>query len=174
MAGLGSVAGQEEIRLCVQISMVALFAPRCGDLHVLELLWAQIGTIVTNHQNLFSPYNWGSTTLTVSNIHFMPQGPSEYYSLGVFSSLLVRFRRSSITSSSAASQTLRTMSASLASTPWSLRHKAHTALCQSVSGRATLSVLSDYCVIGQPQNLPQASCLLFPASCPCCPLNLKL
>ena len=34
MAGLGSVAGQEEIRQCVLISMVALFAPRCGDLHV--------------------------------------------------------------------------------------------------------------------------------------------
>ena len=65
MAGLGSIAGQEEIRLCVQISMVALFAPRCGDLHVLESLWSQIGT-VTNHQSLFSPYDWGSSTLTVS------------------------------------------------------------------------------------------------------------
>ena len=54
MAGLGSVAGQEEIRLCVQISMVALFAPRCGDLCTLELLWSQIGT-VANHQSLFSP-----------------------------------------------------------------------------------------------------------------------
>ena len=64
MAGLGSVAGQEEIRLCVQISMVALFAPRCGDLCTLELLWSQIGT-VTNHQSLFSPYDWGSSTLTV-------------------------------------------------------------------------------------------------------------
>ena len=54
MAGLGSIAGQEEIRLCVQISMVALIAPRCGDLRVLESLWLQIGT-VTNHQSLFSP-----------------------------------------------------------------------------------------------------------------------
>ena len=57
MAGLGSIAGQEDIRLCVQISMVALFAPRCGDLHVLELLWSLIGT-VTNHQSLFSPDDW--------------------------------------------------------------------------------------------------------------------
>ena len=65
MAGLGSIAGQEEIRLCVQISMVALFTPRCGDLHVLESLWSQIGT-VTNHQSLFSPYDWGSSKLTVS------------------------------------------------------------------------------------------------------------
>ena len=65
MAGLGSIAGQEEIRLCVQISMVALFAPRCGDLNVLESLWSQIGT-VTNHQSLFSPYDWGSSKLTVS------------------------------------------------------------------------------------------------------------
>ena len=64
MAGLGSVTSQEEFRLCVQISMVALFAPRCGDLHVLESLWSQIGT-VTNHQALFSPYDWGSSTLTV-------------------------------------------------------------------------------------------------------------
>ena len=65
MAGLGSIAGQEEIRLCVQISMVALFVPRCGDLNVLESLWSQIGT-VTNHQSLFSPYDWGSSKLTVS------------------------------------------------------------------------------------------------------------
>ena len=65
MAGLGSIAGQEEIRLCVQISMVALFAPRCGDLYTLELLWSQIGT-VTNHQSLFSPYDWGSSTPPVS------------------------------------------------------------------------------------------------------------
>ena len=65
MAGLGSIAGQEEIRLCVQISMVALFTPRCGDLNVLESLWSQIGT-VTNHQSLFSPYDWGSSKLTVS------------------------------------------------------------------------------------------------------------
>ena len=43
MAGLGSIAGQKEIRLCVQISMVALFAPRGG--HVLESLWSQIGTV---------------------------------------------------------------------------------------------------------------------------------
>ena len=69
MAGLGSIAGQEEIRLCVQISMVALFGPRCGDLHVLELLWTQIGT-VTNHQRLFSPYDWGSSTLTVNIVNF--------------------------------------------------------------------------------------------------------
>ena len=69
IAGLGSVAGQEEIRLCVQTSMVALFAPRCGDLHVLESLWSQIGT-VTNHQALFSPYQWGSSTLTVSIIGY--------------------------------------------------------------------------------------------------------
>ena len=75
MAGLGSIAGQEEIRLCVQISLVALFAPRCGDLHVLESLWSQIGT-VTNHQSLFSPYNWGSTTLTVSINYFQPRGLS--------------------------------------------------------------------------------------------------
>ena len=65
MAGLGSIAGQEEIRLCVQISMVALFASRCGNLNVLESLWSQIGT-VTNHQSLFSPYDWGSSKLTVS------------------------------------------------------------------------------------------------------------
>ena len=69
MAGLGSIAGQEEIRLCVQISMVALFAPRCGDLHVLESLWLQIGT-VTNRQSLFSPYDWGSSALTVSIVNF--------------------------------------------------------------------------------------------------------
>ena len=69
MAGLGSIAGQEEIRLCVQISMVALFAPRCGDLHVLESLWSQIGTI-TNHHSLFPPYGWGSSTLTVSIVDF--------------------------------------------------------------------------------------------------------
>ena len=75
MAGLGSIAGQEEIRLCVQISLVALFAPRCGDLHVLESLWSQIGT-VTNHQSLFSPYKWGSTTLTVSINYFQPRGLS--------------------------------------------------------------------------------------------------
>ena len=172
MAGLGSVAGQEEIRLCVQISMVALFAPRCGDLHVLELLWAQIGT-VTNHQNLFSPYDWGSTTLTVSIIHFKPLGPSVYYSLSIFSSLLVHFRRSSITSSSAVSRTLRTTSASLDGTPWSLRHEVPTVSCQSDSGRATVSTLSDYCVIAQPRNLLQASCMLFLASCLCCPLSLK-
>ena len=65
MAGLGSIAGQEEIRLCVQISMVALFTPRCGDLNVLKSLWSQIGT-VTNHKSLFSPYDWGSSKLTVS------------------------------------------------------------------------------------------------------------
>ena len=54
-AGLGSVAGQEEIRSCVQISRVALFAPRCGDLHVLESLWSQIGTVtVTNYQTVSS------------------------------------------------------------------------------------------------------------------------
>ena len=69
MAGLGSITGQEEDRLCVQISMVAVFAPRCGDLHVLESLWSQIGT-VTNYQSLFSPYDWGSTTLTVGIINF--------------------------------------------------------------------------------------------------------
>ena len=69
MAGLGSIAGQEEIRLCVLISMVALFAPHCGDLHVLESLWSQIGT-VTNYQSLFSPYDWGYATLTVDVISF--------------------------------------------------------------------------------------------------------
>ena len=69
MAGLGSIAGQEEIRLCVQISMVALFAPRCRDLPILESLWSQIGT-VSNHKCLFSPYDWGSPTLTVSIVNF--------------------------------------------------------------------------------------------------------
>ena len=65
MAGLGSLATQHEVRLCVQISMVALFSPRCRDLNVLQTLWSQIGK-VTNHQTLFSPFDWGSTTLTVS------------------------------------------------------------------------------------------------------------
>ena len=69
MTGLGSIAGQEEIRLCVQTTMVALFAPRCGDLRVLEPLWLQLGT-VTNQQSLFSPYDWDSSTLTVSIVDF--------------------------------------------------------------------------------------------------------
>ena len=67
MVGLDSVASREEIGLSVQISMVALFAPRSGDLHVLENLWSQIGT-VTNHRALFSSYDWGSSTLTVNII----------------------------------------------------------------------------------------------------------
>ena len=91
MAGLGSLGTQAEVRLCVQISIVALFSPRCGDLNVLETLWSQIGT-VTNHQTLFSPYDWGSSTLSVSIVNSWFQGPSEVFVVYINPILVVLFQ----------------------------------------------------------------------------------
>ena len=66
MAGLGSVVNQI---MCADFHDCSSAATRSGDLHVLQSLWSQIGT-VTNHQTLFSPYDWGSSRLAVSIISF--------------------------------------------------------------------------------------------------------
>ena len=137
MAGLGSLATQDEVRLCVKISMVALFSPRCGDLNVLQTLWFQIGT-VTNHQTLFSPFDWGSTTLTVSIVSFWFSEPSRLLLFVEISSLLFCLRPSFIISSCVACRLLHTMSAPQAITLWRLRPKGLTASFPSASGRRIL------------------------------------
>ena len=71
--------------------MVALFSPRCGDLNVLHTLWSQIGT-VTNHQTLFSPLDWGSTTLTVTIVSFWFSESSRVLLFVEISSLLFFFK----------------------------------------------------------------------------------
>ena len=69
MAGIGSVTNPAEIRLAMQISLVGHFVPVCGDLQLLGTLWKLVGE-VSNHQELFSPYDWGATTLTVRIVLF--------------------------------------------------------------------------------------------------------
>ena len=69
MAGIGSVTNPDEIRLAMQISLVGHFVPVCGDLQLLGTLWKLVGK-VSNHQELFSPYDWRATTLTVRIVPF--------------------------------------------------------------------------------------------------------
>ena len=119
MAGLGALGTQAEVRLCVQISNVALISPRCGDWNVLQTLWSQIGT-ATNHQTLFSPFDWGSATLTVSIVNsWFPESGRVLLFVEILS-LLFCLRPSFITSSCVACQMLHTMSATQATTLWSL------------------------------------------------------
>ena len=69
MAGIGSVTNPAEIRLAMQISLVGHFVPVCGDVQLLGTLWKLVGE-VSNHQEPFSPYDWGATTLTVRIVPF--------------------------------------------------------------------------------------------------------
>ena len=66
MAGIGAFTNPSEIRNSMQISLVGLFVPYCGNIPLLQTLWAQVG-VTANHQELFSPFDWGATKLTVSS-----------------------------------------------------------------------------------------------------------
>ena len=69
MAGVTSSANFEEIRLFTQISLIGYSVRRGGDILVLQSLWNQV-SIAANHKELFSPLDWGATTLTVSIFFF--------------------------------------------------------------------------------------------------------
>ena len=62
VTGIGSVTNTTELR-----HLVGHLVPICGDLKLLETLWKLVGE-VSNHQELFSPYDWSASTLTVSRI----------------------------------------------------------------------------------------------------------
>ena len=53
-----------DVRLGSQISLLGLFTKPCGNISVLQSLWTEVGAF-TNHQDLFSDLDWGSSTLTV-------------------------------------------------------------------------------------------------------------
>ena len=115
----------------------ALFFPRCRDVNIIQTLWSQIGT-VTNHQTLFSPFDWGSFTITVSIVSFWFSEPSSVLISVEFSSFRFCLRPSSITSSCVACRTLHTTLPPRAITLWSSRPKRPTASFPSAFGRRIL------------------------------------
>ena len=65
MAGIGAFSNPSEILTSMQIFLVGLFVPYCGNIPLLQTLWAQV-RVPANHQELFSLFDWGATTLRVS------------------------------------------------------------------------------------------------------------
>ena len=65
MVDITSTSSPEELRLCTQISLIGYLVPCSGEVLVLQTSWNQAG-IAANHKELFSPCDWGPTTLTVT------------------------------------------------------------------------------------------------------------
>ena len=90
-----------DARTKTQLCLVGNFIKTQGDLMVLRNLWSRMGSF-TNHQATFNDFDWGEERLSVSTVFFnrLDSVPLKVFFQKVFVS-----RRSSSTSSSAASMT---------------------------------------------------------------------
>ena len=70
MASIGGISNPDDLRTSTLISLIGTFVPRDGNISLLQKLWTRVG-VFTNHQALFSSFDWGSATLTVSRILFV-------------------------------------------------------------------------------------------------------
>ena len=66
MASIGGITNPSDLRTSTLISLIGTFVPQDGNLSLLQNLWTKVG-VFTNHQALFSSFDWGSATLTVSS-----------------------------------------------------------------------------------------------------------
>ena len=66
MASIGGFTNPDDLRTSTLISLIGTFVPRDGNISLLQSLWTRVG-VFTNHQALFSSFDWGSATLTVSS-----------------------------------------------------------------------------------------------------------
>ena len=65
MASIGGVTDPDDLRNSTLISLIGTFVPQDDNFSLLRMLWTNVGQF-TNHQALFSSFDWGSATLTVS------------------------------------------------------------------------------------------------------------
>ena len=65
MASIGGIANPDDLRTSTLISLIGKFVPKDGNFSLLQSLWTKVGQF-TNHQALFSSFDWGSATRTVS------------------------------------------------------------------------------------------------------------
>ena len=65
MASIGGITNPDDLRTSTLISLCGTFIPKDGNFSLLQSLWTKVGQF-TNHQALFSSFDWGSATLTVS------------------------------------------------------------------------------------------------------------
>ena len=65
MASIGGIANPDDLRTSTLISLIGTFILKDGNFSLLQSLWTKVGQF-TNHQALFSSFDWGSATLTVS------------------------------------------------------------------------------------------------------------
>ena len=77
MAGIGAFTNPTETRASMQISLIGLFVPYCGNVSLLQTLWTQKG-VTANHQELFSPFDWGATKLTVGSFLIVSRTPRTF------------------------------------------------------------------------------------------------
>ena len=66
MASIGGFTNPDDLLTSTLISLIGTFVPRDGNISLLQSLWTRVG-VFTNHQALFSSFDWGSATLTVSS-----------------------------------------------------------------------------------------------------------
>ena len=67
MASIGGLTNPDDLRTSTLISLIGTFVPQDGNISLLRNLWTRVG-MFTNHQALFSSFDWGPATLTVSRI----------------------------------------------------------------------------------------------------------
>ena len=66
MASIGGLTNSSDLRTSTLISVIGTFVPQDGNLSLLQSLWTKVG-VFTNHQALFSSFDWEPATLTVSS-----------------------------------------------------------------------------------------------------------
>ena len=66
MASIGGITNPSDLRTSTLISLIGTFVPKDGNHSLLQSFWTRVG-VFTNHQALFSSFDWGSATLTVSS-----------------------------------------------------------------------------------------------------------
>ena len=67
MASIGGITNPDDLRTSTLISLIGIFVSKDGNISLLQSLWTRVG-VFTNHQALFSSFDWGSATLIVSRI----------------------------------------------------------------------------------------------------------
>ena len=65
MTGMDYMSSSSDYRAKIQLSILAKFLPRSGDLELLRFFWNDVGVVV-NHQTLSTDFNWGRERLSVS------------------------------------------------------------------------------------------------------------
>ena len=98
MASIGGITNPDDLRTSTLISLIGTFVPKDGNISLLQSLWTRVG-VFTNHQALFSSFDWGSVTLTVSRFSLvaLPVRPSKFPAQGILRILVFCFRIFSIT-----------------------------------------------------------------------------